>query len=63
MDIGRQLRALRRARRRTLEELAAETGFTRSYLSQIETSEAPSSQPSSHSGPARQSTSRAPATR
>ena len=40
MDIGRQLRALRRARRRTLEELAAETGFTRSYLSQIETGEA-----------------------
>jgi transcriptional regulator with XRE-family HTH domain len=35
--VGRRLRALRQARRLTLAELAADTGFTAGYLSQIET--------------------------
>jgi transcriptional regulator with XRE-family HTH domain len=35
--VGTQLRALRNARQRTLEDLAADTGFTVGYLSQIET--------------------------
>ena len=35
--LGRRLRALRRARRVTLEQLAADTGFTPGYLSRIET--------------------------
>lgn len=39
-NLGRRLRSLRRARRLTLEELAAATGFTTGYLSQIETGEA-----------------------
>lgn len=36
-DVGRRLRALRRARSVTLEQLAADSGFTVGYLSQIET--------------------------
>ncbi len=39
-NLGRRLRSLRRARRLTLEDLAAGTGFTTGYLSQIETGEA-----------------------
>jgi transcriptional regulator with XRE-family HTH domain len=39
-NVGRRLRALRRAQKRTLEELAADTGFTTGYLSQIETGDA-----------------------
>lgn len=39
-NVGRRLRALRRARNRTLEEIARETGYTAGYLSQIETGEA-----------------------
>lgn len=39
-NLGRRLRSLRRARRLTLEDLAADTGFTTGYLSQIETGEA-----------------------
>jgi transcriptional regulator with XRE-family HTH domain len=35
--VGRRLRALRQARGMTLAELAADTGFTGGYLSQIET--------------------------
>jgi transcriptional regulator with XRE-family HTH domain len=35
--VGRRLRALRQARGMTLAELAADTGFTAGYLSQIET--------------------------
>ena len=35
--LGRRLRALRKARRMTLEQLAVDTGFTAGYLSQIET--------------------------
>ena len=39
-NVGRRLRSLRRAQKRTLEELAADTGFTTGYLSQIETGDA-----------------------
>jgi transcriptional regulator with XRE-family HTH domain len=39
-NIGKRLRALRRARGQTLEEIAGETGYTAGYLSQIETGEA-----------------------
>ena len=39
-NLGRRLRMLRRARLRTLEELAADTGLTPGYLSQIETGKA-----------------------
>jgi transcriptional regulator with XRE-family HTH domain len=35
--VGRRLRALRQARGMTLADLAADTGFTAGYLSQIET--------------------------
>jgi transcriptional regulator with XRE-family HTH domain len=39
-NVGKRLRALRRARNRTLEEIARDTGYTTGYLSQIETGEA-----------------------
>ena len=39
-DLGKRLRVLRRARNRTLEDLAADTGLTPGYLSQIETGKA-----------------------
>jgi transcriptional regulator with XRE-family HTH domain len=39
-NLGRRLRSLRQARKLTLEALAADTGFTTGYLSQIETGEA-----------------------
>jgi len=39
-NVGKRLRALRRARRRTLEDIAGDTGYTTGYLSQIETGEA-----------------------
>lgn len=39
-NLGRRLRSMRQARRLTLEKLAADTGFTSGYLSQIETGEA-----------------------
>ncbi|HSK16001.1 MAG TPA: helix-turn-helix domain-containing protein [Gaiellaceae bacterium] len=39
-DLGRRLREFRHARRRTLEEVAEDTGLTPGYLSQIETGEA-----------------------
>jgi len=39
-DLGRRLREFRHARRRTLEEVAEDTGLTTGYLSQIETGEA-----------------------
>ncbi len=39
-NLGRRLRAMRHAQKRTLEELASDTGFTPGYLSQIETGEA-----------------------
>jgi transcriptional regulator with XRE-family HTH domain len=39
-NVGKRLRALRRARGQTLEEIGAETGYTASYLSQIETGDA-----------------------
>ena len=37
MTVGRRLRQLRRARGLTLDALAGDTGFTRGYLSQVET--------------------------
>jgi transcriptional regulator with XRE-family HTH domain len=36
-NVGKRLRALRRARRQTLEDVAHDTGYTAGYLSQIET--------------------------
>jgi transcriptional regulator with XRE-family HTH domain len=39
-NVGKRLRALRRARKLTLDELARDTGYTTGYLSQIETGEA-----------------------
>lgn len=39
-DLGKRLREFRHARRRTLEEVADDTGLTPGYLSQIETGEA-----------------------
>ena len=39
-NVGKRLRALRRARRQTLEHIAKDTGYTAGYLSQIETGEA-----------------------
>jgi transcriptional regulator with XRE-family HTH domain len=39
-NLGKRLRALRRAQTKTLEDLAGDTGFTTGYLSQIETGEA-----------------------
>ncbi|HVV56884.1 MAG TPA: helix-turn-helix transcriptional regulator, partial [Gaiellaceae bacterium] len=39
-NVGKRLRALRRARGQTLEEIARDTGYTAGYLSQIETGEA-----------------------
>ena len=39
-NLGRRLRALRQAQKRTLEDVATDTGFTTGYLSQIETGEA-----------------------
>jgi len=39
-NLGKRLRALRKAQKRTLEDLASQTGFTTGYLSQIETGEA-----------------------
>jgi transcriptional regulator with XRE-family HTH domain len=39
-NVGKRLRALRRARQETLEDIARETGYTAGYLSQIETGEA-----------------------
>jgi transcriptional regulator with XRE-family HTH domain len=39
-NVGKRLRALRRARKQTLEDIASETGYTAGYLSQIETGEA-----------------------
>lgn len=39
-DVGKRLRALRKAQRRRLEDVATDTGFSTGYLSQIETGEA-----------------------
>src|SRR4249919_90310 len=39
-NLGKRLRAMRRAQSRTLDDLATDTGFTTGYLSQIETGEA-----------------------
>lgn len=39
-NVGKRLRALRRTRKRTLEDLSNDTGYTTGYLSQIETGEA-----------------------
>lgn len=38
-DIGKRIKSLRNKKRITLESLAAETGFTKGYLSKVETSE------------------------
>jgi transcriptional regulator with XRE-family HTH domain len=38
-DIGKIIKSLRNKKRITLENLAAETGFTKGYLSKVETSE------------------------
>ncbi|HPC85637.1 MAG TPA: XRE family transcriptional regulator [Smithellaceae bacterium] len=38
-DIGRRIKSLRNEKRVTLEELAAQTGFTKGYLSKVEKSE------------------------
>lgn len=38
-DIGRRVKALRNAKRVTLEDLAQQTGFTKGYLSKVEKSE------------------------
>jgi transcriptional regulator with XRE-family HTH domain len=37
-DIGKRIKSLRNKKRITLENLAAETGFTKGYLSKVETS-------------------------
>ncbi len=39
-NVGKRVRALRTARKQTLDDLARDTGYTTGYLSQIETGEA-----------------------
>ena len=46
MNIGERLRQTRLSRKRTIDEIAARTGLSRSYISQVETGKASPSIPS-----------------